>query len=125
MNEVKWLEEGESVHERKSFERTGCTDAGTLFCGQHLQTQLFRTDQGLYLVGDDMSNRARGVRKFLSSQGILAMNNEEPNSCECASELFAIEDSVFGCKNGRLNRGDGRREKRHAPITAAGSPKGL
>ena len=114
-----------SVHDKKLFQRNGSTDAGTLFCGQHLQTQLFRTDQGLDLVSDNMSNRARRVRKIISSQGVLAMNDEEPHARECASELLAVEDTVFVCSNGRLDRGHGRREQSHAPITTTRSPKGL
>ena len=99
-----------SVYDRKTFQKNWRTNAGTLFCGQHLQTQLFRTDQGLDLVSDNMSDRARRVRKITRSQGILAMTNEEPYSRECASQLLTVEDIGFGWGSGRLNGGHGRRE---------------
>ena len=99
-----------SAYDRKSFQKNRRTNASTLFCGQHLQTQLFRTNQGLDLVGDNLSNRARRVRKITRGQGILAMNNEEPNSRECAPQLLTVEDSDFGWGRGRLNGGHRRRE---------------
>jgi hypothetical protein len=68
VNEVRWLEDKTGISYGIRYEaKNRHTDAGTLFGGEDLQAQLFRTDQGLDLVGDNLSDRARGVRSSICS----------------------------------------------------------
>jgi len=123
---IRWLKGRDQYARHKDISKSRRTDAGALFSGQHLEAQLLGTDQGFDLVGDNMSNRAGRVRHGIRGQGILAMNNEEPNTRERTSQLLAVEDGVFsGCWSGGVSRGHGRRDQRHAPITAARSPNCL